>query len=82
VQVTQLKNLRVLHVKANCLQTLPDGFQQLKYLNVADNKLPDLSLLSTTALVSLDASGNQLECLPRGTLITDFKQLLLSPDNP
>ena len=74
-----MKNLRVLHLKDNCLETMPDGFPNLKYLNLAGNKLSDLSLLYTKELVALDASNNQLEALPRGLfMIKHLRRLRLN----
>ena len=64
--LTMLKSLQVLHLQGNHLDYIPDMFPNLQYLNVANNKLYNFSVVNMRRLKSLNANNNYLENIPMG----------------
>lgn len=64
--LTMLKSLQVLHLQGNHIDYIPDMFPNLQYLNVANNKLYNFSVVNMRRLKSLNANNNYLENIPMG----------------
>ncbi|XP_045181229.2 uncharacterized protein LOC123540341 [Mercenaria mercenaria] len=64
--LTTLKTLKVLHLHDNNIHFIPDTFPNLQYLNIANNKLYNFSVVNMKHLKLLNANNNYLENIPMG----------------